>query len=310
MTSVTSTTVMQRAAKREGRIPAAILMGAAAVCWGLSSATSKIALEQLGPIDLLAIEVGTGAAVLIPLAVALSPRGPRPRFGYLLLGVLEPGLSFLLFDVGLSRTSATHAALLLASETLFVVVLARFALRERLPPCLAVAVGAGFGGATLVSLEPGGAASSVMGDALVLAASALAAGYGVLARKLAPTGDWLTVTAIQLVGALGVCLPIVAVSSATGHSHLTSADAGHLLAGVATGALASVIPFALYNSAIARMSATTAATILTLIPIFGTAAALVLIGGGIGGAQILGGALVITAAATAIHLQQRQEPLA
>ena len=116
------------------------------------------------------------AAALIPLAAVRAPRGQRPRFAYLLLGVLEPGLSLLLFDVGLSRTSATHAALLLASETLFVVLLARLTLRERLSPPLAVAVGAGVGGATLASLEPGGAASSLIGDTLVLAASALAAG--------------------------------------------------------------------------------------------------------------------------------------
>lgn len=227
---------------------------------------------------------------------------------YLLLGVLEPGLSFLLFDVGLSRTSATHAALLLASETLFVVLLARLTLRERMSPALAVAVGAGFGGAVLVSLEPSGAAASVGGDALLLVASALAAGYGVLARKVAPTGDWLTVTATQLVGALAVCVPIVAGVSATGHSRC--ADAGHILAAVATGALASVIPFALYNAAIARMTATTATTILTLIPVFGTASALLLIGGGIGSAQVLGGALVITAAATAINLQRGEAPVA
>jgi drug/metabolite transporter (DMT)-like permease len=56
------------------------------------------------------------------------------------------------------------------------------------------------------------------------------------------------------------------------------------------------------------VSYTTAATILTLIPVFGTAAAVLLIGGGIGSAQGLGGALVITAAAHAINLQQGETP--
>jgi drug/metabolite transporter (DMT)-like permease len=310
MTSVTSTPVMGAPIKDSVRLPAAVLMVAAAVSWGLSSATSKVALAQLGPIDLLAIEVGTGAAVLVPFAAVRGARTRPPRFAYLLLGVLEPGLSYLLFDVGLSRTSATHAALLLASETLFVVVLARFALRERLSPSLALAVGAGFGGAMLVALEPGGPAASVAGDALVLGASALAAGYGVLARKVAPTGDWATVTATQLVGALAVCLPLIIASSATGHSHIGSADAGHLLVAVATGALAAVVPFALYNIGIARISATTAATILSLVPLFGTAAALLLIGGGIGTGQVLGGTLVIMAATTAIRLRPNEMPLA
>jgi hypothetical protein len=107
-----------------------MLMGVAALSSGLSSATSKIALGQLAPIDLFAAEVGTGAAMLIPLAAARARGLRRPRFRYLLLGVLEPSVSFLMIDLGLSQTSATHAALLLASETLFVVVLARLALSK------------------------------------------------------------------------------------------------------------------------------------------------------------------------------------
>jgi drug/metabolite transporter (DMT)-like permease len=286
------------------RFLAPLFMLAAALSWGLSSALSKVALEQLGPVDLLAIEISTGAGVLIPLALARWGQITRPRTAFLLLGVLEPGLSFLLFDVGLSRTAATHAALLLASETLFVVVLARLTLRERLSPPLALAVGAGFSGVMLVSLGRGGQMASLLGDTLVIGGAALAAAYGVLARKWAPTGHWLTVTATQLLGAALVATPIVAVSVASGDSHLGGGDAGHLLAAVATGLLASVIPFLLYNAGIVVMSATTAALILALIPVFGTAAALILIGGGIGGAQLVGGALVVGAATAAIRLQR------
>jgi drug/metabolite transporter (DMT)-like permease len=162
-------------------------------------------------------------------------------------------------------------------------VLARFALCERFSPWLAGAVGAGFAGATLVSLEPGGPSASVARVALVLGASALAAGYRVLARRVAPSGDWLTVTTTQLIGAVLICLPIFIVSAATGHSHLARADAGHLLAALGTAVLATEIPFALYNAGIARMSATTAAIILSLIPVFGTAAALILVGGAASG---------------------------
>src|SRR5206468_2430567 len=81
-------------ASSKPRIPAAMLISAAALSWGLSAAVSKIALEQLGPLDLLAVEVGVGAAVLVPASLMRTSGICRPRAVYLLLGVLEPGLSF------------------------------------------------------------------------------------------------------------------------------------------------------------------------------------------------------------------------
>src|SRR3954466_2699977 len=84
----------------------------ASFSWGLSSALSKLAVEQLTSIDLFAVEVGTGA---VCLGVAALARGVRPRRlspELLALGLLEPGLAFLLFDVGITHTAATHGALL------------------------------------------------------------------------------------------------------------------------------------------------------------------------------------------------------
>ena len=68
---------MQVAAKHNLRAPPALPMATAALASGLPSATNKIAHEQLGPIDLPTIEVGTGAAVLIPLTATRAARGAK-----------------------------------------------------------------------------------------------------------------------------------------------------------------------------------------------------------------------------------------
>jgi drug/metabolite transporter (DMT)-like permease len=77
---------------------ATVALVLASVCWGVSTALSKVAIAQLGPVDLFAIEVSTGAVCLGVAALARGARPGRPSAQVVLLGVLEPGLAFLLFD--------------------------------------------------------------------------------------------------------------------------------------------------------------------------------------------------------------------
>ena len=94
--------------------------------------------------------------------------------------------------------------------------------------------------------------SSTGGDLLVIAASLTAAGYAVLARRIAPGRNALSLTAEQMLGAAFVALPLAAAATAGGHSRLGHAGAGYLLVALAAGLLSSVVPFLLYNTAIER----------------------------------------------------------
>ena len=105
---------------------------------------------------------------------------------------------------------------------------------------------------------------------LVVAASLSAAGYGVLAKRVVPGRDALSLTAVQLLVAAAIALPLAAAAAADHHSHLGHAGAGHLLAALAVGVFASVVPFLLYNAAIDRVTASVAGLVLTLVPLFGT----------------------------------------
>jgi drug/metabolite transporter (DMT)-like permease len=140
---------------------------------------------------------------------------------------------------------------------------------------------------------------SLVGDLLVLAGSLSAAGYGVLARRVAPGRDVLSLTAVQMLVAAAIALAAAAGSAAGHHSHLGQADAGHLGAALGVGILAGVVPFLLYNAAITRVTATAAGLTLSLVPLFGTLASLVLLGEQLTGVQLVGGACVVAAAALA-----------
>ena len=67
------------------------------------------------------------------------------------LGVLEPGLTYMLFDLGVRRTTASHAALLLALDSPATLGLAVMFLRERIDLSLLTSLVMGLAGSVLVT---------------------------------------------------------------------------------------------------------------------------------------------------------------
>ena len=105
----------------------------AATSWAIATVLTKVALAQIAPLDLLGIELASSA---LAMGVLLAARGrpflPTAWPVFAAIGILEPGLSFGLFDFGLAHTGAADGAILIASQSLFGVLLARVLLGERL----------------------------------------------------------------------------------------------------------------------------------------------------------------------------------
>jgi len=116
---------------------------AAAATYGVSTTVSVAALHTVRPADLLAVELLGAAALQLGAAAVTGRLRWRGCVPQLLLGALSPGLTFLLGDLGLARTSASSGSLLLAIEPLLSALLAVVILRERLGgrAGLALAVG-------------------------------------------------------------------------------------------------------------------------------------------------------------------------
>jgi drug/metabolite transporter (DMT)-like permease len=248
--------------------------------------------------------------MVLLVAARRGPVLPANWRTFAALGALEPGLSFGLVDFGLSRTGAADGALLIASQSLFGVVLARVLLGERVSAATRAAVAVGFTGSALVGLADTGHDASLVGDLLVLAASAVAAASGVGIRRMSAQADALAATTTQLVAAVLFAAPIVLAADVAGTTGRPGADSAHVVAAVATGLLGGAVPFLAFNLAIRDLTVAHAGLFLNLIPVLAAAGAVVALGERLTWPEIVGGLLVVGAAtaAAAVHRLSRDEP--
>ena len=175
-------------------------------------------------------------------------RAPAFRRGYLLLGLLEPGIAYALFNFGLERTSAADGAVLISLESVAIALFAAVFLGERLPRPLVIGATLGVGGAVFLAVSETHHGASLTGDALVVAGVVAAAGYSVVARRVASPGEAAVVTAFQLLAALTVAVLVWSAASAAGSSMFGRPSASEWVAAVATGLLGSAVPFLLFTS--------------------------------------------------------------
>jgi drug/metabolite transporter (DMT)-like permease len=265
----------------------------AALSSGLSTATTKYALAGFTAADLLVVELAVATVALWSLPNVRRQARPSFRRGYLVLGLLEPGLAYALFNFGLERTSAADAAVLVSLESVAIALFAAVFLRERLSGALLVGGALGVGGVLLLAASEAHRGASLAGDALVVAGVIAAAGYTVVARRIAPGGDAAVVTAYQLAGALAVALVVWSAASAAGGSWFGRPSGSEWVAAVATGLLGSAVPFLLFTFAVARLPAARTGIVLNLIPVFGVAAAVLLLHERPAATQLLGAVLVV-----------------
>jgi drug/metabolite transporter (DMT)-like permease len=271
----------------------------AALCSGVSITTTKYALARFTASDLLLVELAVASLAIWAIPRVRRSRRSGFRRGYLLLGLLEPGLAYALFNFGLERTSAADASVLVSLESVVIAVFAAAFLGERLSPSLLLGIGLGVGGAILLAAHEVHRGASLDGDVLVVAGVVAAAGYSVVARRLAPEGDAAVVTAYQLLAALAVAALVWGTSSAGGSAGFTHATALQWVAALATGLLGSAIPFLLFTYAVARLPAARTGLPLNLIPVFGVLFAVALLKERLMTAQLLGGLLVVAGLGTA-----------
>lgn len=267
----------------------------AGISWGASVALTKVVLAQLTATDLFGVEVSVSAPPLVVLALTRGARPRRPDPLLLLLGLLEPGLTYLLFDLGVTRTAASHASLLLATDAPATLLLAAVFLRERVDLTMLSSLALGVTGSVLVTWRAGGGDASLVGDVLVVASAVTAATYGVLARHVAAARDPIVVTAVQMCAALALALPVFLGSWVRGNSHIAAADPGHLTLAVVVGLLGGVIPFLLFNRAIAELTASRASLLLALVPVVGAGLSVLVLGEQITAPAVTGGALALLA---------------
>lgn len=292
---------------RVRRRPVLMLIGAAC-CWGVGTVISKYALGTVEPIMLLTVQLATSTVFLFAVIWVKRVRITwTPQLRRLAaLGILNPGLAYALGLLGLASISASMSVLIWAAEPVLILVLAMLLLRERITAGLGAALAVAVIGVLLVVYQAG-AAGTVIGVFLTFAAVGACALYTVITRRLLVDDASIAVAGVQQAAALVFAVVVLVISQLLWpHADsISSVPATTWLWAIASGLLYYGVAFWLYLTGLADVTASFAGSFITLVPVFGLAAAM-MIGEQLTGRQWIGAVVVVAAVATIALLQQRQ----
>ena len=267
-----------------------------------SVAIASLALVW-GVIGIVVREVDLPAMVIVFFRVALSAAvvacalvviGRRawlrpPRAGVFAAGVAL-AVHWSLYFAAIQRTSVASAVLITYAAPIFMALLARVVLDERVPRRSVMALAVSVAGVLLISLSGGSAGAEVRPVGVVLALGA-AVSYAVLiilVKRVAADVEPVTIVLYQSLTAAVVLLPAALIADYT----LTAAQFGYLaLLGVGLTGISGVI----YISALRWVPATTAGILSYMEPVSAAVLAAVVLGERLTWGIAVGGAMIVGA---------------
>jgi drug/metabolite transporter (DMT)-like permease len=264
--------------------------------WSANFVIVKASIGVLGPLTFTAARYIVASATL--LAILWRRQGTiRPPAGetrsLLVLGVVGFGCYQVLWTTGLTQIGAGDSALIVAASPVIVALLAGAVGMDRLSaPKLVGALIAFAGVAVVIGAGQGlSLGSSLVGDALTLAAATLWAVYTVGGTRILKRVDPLRATAWTVVAGAAMLVPLgVAEAAARPPSGVTPAS---VVAIVYSGALAAGIANVFVFNAIRYVGPTRATAMQFLVPAGAVVLGAVVLAEPVGPPQVVGGAIIV-----------------
>jgi O-acetylserine/cysteine efflux transporter len=266
---------------------AILALAAAGVLWGLTVPLSKVSLEWLGPAWLAVVRFAVAAPLLAVIGRAGLRRALTP--GIVAAGALGFGTVIVLQNIGIERTSAGHAALVVGTAPVLVALIAAGLGESAARPITWTGYGLALLGVALVAWAGGGGAT-VLGDAIVLASVAVSAVFVVIQPRLLAGRDPAAVTAVQFAAGALLALPIAALVEGAPQAPTAVAP---VVAVAALAVAGTLLAFWLFAFAQARVPAELAGAFVNLEPVVGAAAGWLVLGEQAGTVQLAGAAAVL-----------------
>ncbi len=266
---------------------ATLLLVLVTAVWGSTFFLIRDLVVHVPPADFLAVRFGIAAVVMFALfrrqTLALGRR--ELRVG-VVLGVLY-GLAQVLQTTGLQHTDASVSGFITGTYVVLTPVLGAVVLRDRIGPVTWFAVGLASVGLAVLSLR--GLAVGT-GEALTLSSAVLYAGH------IVALGRWSTPSAA--VGLATVQASVIAfvcgVAAVPGGLTLP-ADGGQWVSLLYMALVAGAMALWAQTWAQAHLTATRAAIVMALEPVFAAFFAVLLGGESLTRRMLVGGALVVAA---------------
>jgi drug/metabolite transporter (DMT)-like permease len=256
------------------RLPASVLLSAAAAFWGGNFIVGRAVSSSLPPLALSFYRWLVALIVLLPLAgkeAWAKRRQIRDNAGWFALVTVTGTVLFHVFVyVGLGTTTAINATLLVATSPVIIPVVAVIVHRDRITGMQGVGIATSIVGVLIIltraDLDVLASFAFSSGDLLILAAVVAWAVYSVVLRDrrddLSPLGFVLAITVLGI--PILFVLYLIELAGQGGFD-LTP---GHLLTIVYVGLFASVLAYLAWNKGVELIGAVRAGPYMTLMPVF------------------------------------------
>ncbi|HBJ47587.1 MAG TPA: hypothetical protein DDY69_09675, partial [Deltaproteobacteria bacterium] len=243
---------------------------AACLLWSLNPAANKLALEEIAVPQLVFMRAVFAAFILLLVSFFMGHHFRPKEIGWrpFLLGVLDPGLTSLLFVTSLTVLSASNTVLIMALMPFSQSVLGRVVFKEELRSSVWLGSTLAFSGIIIYfSGEAFNGADTVWGNSLLLAVFCLMAVSQLMTRKIMKTEiPAIQVTSSQMISA-SVVLFIYLILF--GDTELPLQASSGTMMTLLFLVFSMAIPFFLYNQAMRHLPIGMASLLLVLIIPFG-----------------------------------------
>lgn len=267
---------------------------AAVLIWSTSFVGTKIAYSTFPPLTLGACRFIL-ATILLAAVVGVRKQLAQPKRGDLKLlalsGFLGITMYFAMENIGVSLTSASNAALICASYPAITILLERVIYGIKFTRMKALGVAMAIFGVYLIASQDGGnlEGSKFIGNIILFVTGFVWAFYNFVTRKVVNTYPALTVSFYQTLFGTIAFIPLALVE----YKDWRMPTPGSFAVLMYLGILCSVAAYMLYNYGLRRLSASTAVTLINLVPVFGVLLSVLILGETVRKEQLIGGAIVI-----------------
>ncbi|AVK51510.1 hypothetical protein AXY43_26015 [Clostridium sp. MF28] len=265
----------------------------AVVLWSASFIATKLAYETFAPIQLAAVRT-LFAVLLFWFMRKITSNNEQiqkeDRIRIALSGFLGITLYFAIENIGVSMTSSSNSALIVASFPAVTTLLEFFIYHSK--PNVKKVLGiilAIIGVAVLTQINVDGNSKSMLGNIILIGAGVVWAFYNFITRDLTNKYSAMTLTYYQMLAGFIFFLPFVIIEGKTWRMPtMTSASA---LIYLSVGC--SIVAFLLYNLGLRKLSASISVSLMNLVPVLGLIFSILILHESVSTVQILGGIIVI-----------------
>jgi len=265
--------------------------------WGANFVVSKFALREMPGLLVGGLRTIAGAA-LLGIAYKFLRDKARPPLrreelpGLIRIGVAGIGFNQLCFLIGLSLTSASHAAIVIGLTPFMVLALACLRGHETFTMKRAFGLSVAVGGLLLLQKPAAGAqAASLTGDLLILAAGATFAYYTVFGKELTAEHGGMAVISVSYLAASLLLLPLTVYAGWDFDFSAVSATAWAAFAYMTV--VSSVLCYIGWAYALKHLAASRISAFSYLQPLVATLLALPLLGEPLTATVVGGGSLIM-----------------